>query len=95
MTECSRIVAVEAVVQGVLKLTWADGYEGVVDLGGPMSRGKMFEPLADPVYFKAVRLGDQGHSIYWGRPDDEDVDFAAERLRDLAQQQAALLAQAS
>lgn len=95
MTELPRILSAEPVVHGVLKLTWNDGYEGVVDLRGIMARGKVFEPLSNPDYFKAVRVGEYGHSIYWGEPDNEDVDFGAERLRQIAEQQAALLAHAN
>jgi hypothetical protein len=32
MTELPRILSVEPVIQGVLKLTWNDGFDGVVDL---------------------------------------------------------------
>ncbi len=95
MTELPRIVSAEPVVHGVLKLTWNDGYEGVVDLRGIMTRGEIFEPLASPDYFKAVQVSEYGHSIYWGQPDNEDVDFGADRLRQMAQEQAALLARAS
>ena len=95
MSELLRIVSAEPVVHGVLKLTWNDGYAGVVDLRGIMTRGKVFEPLASPDYFNAVRVSDHGHSIYWGEPNSEDVDFGAERLRQIAEQQAALLARAS
>lgn len=95
MTELPRILSVEPVVHGVLKLTWNDGYEGVVDLRGIIARGKVFEPLGNPDYFRGVRLSDYGHSIYWGEPDNEDVDFGADRLREIAEQQAALLAHAN
>lgn len=95
MNELFRIVSAEPVVHGVLKLTWNDGYAGVVDLRGIMTRGKVFELLANPDYFNAVRVSDYGHSIYWGEPDNEDVDFGADRLRQMAEEQAALLAQAS
>jgi len=95
MTELPRILSVEPVVHGVLKLTWNDGYEGVVDLRGIIARGKVFKPLNNPDYFRGVRLSDYGHSIYWGEADNEDVDFGADRLREIAEQQAALLAHAN
>jgi hypothetical protein len=94
MSEIPRILSVEPVVQGVLKLTWNDGYEGIVDLRGIIARGKVFAPLSAPDYFKGVRVGDHGHSIYWGEPDNEEVDFGADRLRQISEQQAALLAHA-
>ena len=95
MTKLSRILSVEPVVHGVLKLAWSDGYEGVVDLRGMIARGKLFQPLGDPEYFKNVRISEYGHSVYWGEADNEDIDFAADRLREIAQQQAALLAHAN
>jgi hypothetical protein len=52
----------------------------------------VFEPLSNPDYFRSVRLSDYGHSIYWGEADNEAVDFGADRLREIAEQQAALLA---
>ncbi len=92
MSEIPRILSAEPVVHGVLKLTWNDGYEGIVDLRGIMARGKVFAPLSDLVYFKGVRVSDHGHSIYWGEPDNEEIDFGADRLRQISEQQAALLA---
>jgi hypothetical protein len=94
MSELPRILSAEPVVHGVLKLAWTDGYEGVVDLRGIIARGRVFEPLANPEYFKRVRVSEYGHSIYWGEPDNEDVDFGADRLRQIAEHQAALLAHA-
>jgi hypothetical protein len=94
MTELPRILSAEPVVHGVLKLTWHDGYEGIVDLRGTITRGKIFGPLNDPEYFKTVRVSEYGHSIYWGEPDNEDADFGANRLREIAEQQAELLAHA-
>jgi Protein of unknown function (DUF2442) len=94
MSELPRILSAEPVVHGVLKLTWNDGYEGVVDLRGLIAKGKVFAPLSDPGYFKGVRVSEYGHSIYWGEPDNEDVDFGADRLREISEQQAALLAHA-
>jgi Protein of unknown function (DUF2442) len=95
MSEIPRILSAEPVVHGVLKLTWNDGYEGVVDLRGLMAKGKVFAPLSNPEYFKGVRVGDHGHSIYWGEADNEDVDFGSDRLREISEQQAALLAHAN
>jgi Protein of unknown function (DUF2442) len=95
MNEIPRILSAEPVVHGVLKLTWNDGYEGIVDLRGIIAKGKIFAPLSNPEYFKRVRLSEYGHSVYWGEPDNEDVDFGADRLRQISEQQAALLAHAN
>jgi hypothetical protein len=92
MSDVLHITAVEPVVQGVLKLAWDDGYEGIVDLRGIIADGEIFEHIRDPENFKEVRLESYGHSVYWGEEGDEIVDFGCDRLRELAEQQAALLA---
>jgi hypothetical protein len=93
MNDILRITLVEPV--GVLKLVWNDRYEGVVDLRGIIADGDIFRRIRNPDNFKMVRLAKYGHSIYWGNEDDEEVDFGCDRLRELAEEQAALLAHAS
>lgn len=95
MTDILRITTAEAVLPGVLKLVWNDGYQGIVDLRGIIARGPIFEPIRNPENFTNVRVAEYGHSIYWGDADDEDVDFGCDRLREIAEEQAALLARAS
>jgi hypothetical protein len=95
MSDLARITAAEAVVPGVLKLTWNDGYEGVVDLRGIIADGEIFEHIRNPENFKKVRIASCGHSIYWGEEGNEEVDFGCDRLREIAEEQAALLARAS
>jgi Protein of unknown function (DUF2442) len=94
MNDILRITLAEPVVQGVLKLVWNDGYEGVVDLRGIIASGDIFRHIRNPDNFKMVRVAPYGHSIYWGREEDEEVDFGSDRLRELAEEQAALLAHA-
>ena len=95
MRRILRITGAEAVLPGVLKLTWNDGYEGVVDLRGVIADGEIFEHIRDPENFKKVRVEGYGHSIYWGEEGNEEVDFGCDRLREMAEEQAALLARAS
>ena len=94
MSSILRIIAAEAVLPGVLKLAWSDGYEGVVDLRGVIANGEIFEPIRDSEHFKQVRVETYGHSIYWGEEGNEEVDFGCDRLREMAEEQAALLARA-
>ena len=89
-----RPQAAEAVLPGVLKLSWNDGYEGIVDLRGIIAEGDLFATLRDPELFRKVRVAEFGHSIFWGDEGSEDVDFGCDRLREIAEQQAALLARA-
>jgi hypothetical protein len=95
MSDMLRITAAEAVMHGVLQLAWSDGYEGIVDLRGIMAEGELFEHIRSPENFKNVRVESYGHSIYWGSEDDEEVDFGCDRLREIAEEQAAMLARAS
>ena len=84
-----RITDVSVVMFGVLKLTWSDGYEGVVDLRAYIADGDIFTPIRDPTSFASVKLAEWGHSIYWGEQDNEDVDFGADQLRRWSEQQEA------
>jgi len=90
-----RIAALEVVLPGVLKLAWNDGYEGIVDLRGIIAEGGVFEQIRNPENFRKVRLESYGHHIYWGEEGNEEVDFGCDRLRELAEEQAALLARVS
>jgi hypothetical protein len=94
MSDILRILKVEPVLHGVLKVTWNDGYEGVVDLRGVMGDGEIFEHIRDPENFKQVGVESHGHSIYWGEEGNEEVDFGCDGLREMAEEQAALLARA-
>jgi Protein of unknown function (DUF2442) len=95
MSDILRITSAEAVLPGVLKLAWNDGHEGIVDLRGIIADGEIFEPIRKPENFKEVRVASYGHSIYWGEEGNEIVDFGCDRLREIAEEQAALLARAS
>ena len=94
LNDILRITAAEAVLPGVLKLTWNDGYEGIVDLRSIIAEGEIFEYVRDPENFRKVHVERYGHSIYWGEEGNEEVDFGCDRLREIAQEQAALIAHA-
>src|SRR5207248_647305 len=95
MSDILRITAAEAVLPGVLKLAWNDGYEGIIDLRGIIAEGEIFEHLRNPESFGKVRVERYGHSIYWGEEGNEEVDFGCDRLREIAQEQASVIAHAS
>jgi hypothetical protein len=57
------LVSVEAVAPHRLRLRFADGVEGIVDLSDDLW-GEMFEPLKDPNYFGRVRLGEDGAPVW-------------------------------
>ena len=91
-----RAVSVEAIMPGVLKMSWADGYVGLVDVRPVIKTGPIFAFLRDdPVAFADVRLEPHGHCVYWLDPEGNEVDFGADTLRRRAERQAAILELAS
>jgi len=76
-----RIRSVAPVIHGVLKLTFLDGYEGVVDLRPLIAKGKIFAWLQEPANFEKVRLDEYGHSISWVDASGYEIDLGADSLR--------------
>jgi hypothetical protein len=64
-----RPIVVEPLEGYRLRLRYADGVEGVIDLSGDVGRG-VFAPLADPAFFQGVHLGQHGQ-IAWS----EDIEI--------------------
>jgi hypothetical protein len=85
-----RIVSVEPVIYGVIKLVWNDGFEGVVDLRPVISDGEVFEYLRNPTNFPKVAVSEYGHSIFWIDDTGYEIDFGADQLREDAAKQAEL-----
>jgi Protein of unknown function (DUF2442) len=90
MKKLSRIVTAELVIHGVLKLVFADGYQGVVDLRPIVARGRIFKWLQKPKNFSKVRLEEYGHHIYWIDDKGQEIDLGADGLRRDAEKQAEL-----
>ena len=91
MNDMRVIRSAEFVLHGVLKLTFDDGYEGLVDFRPFMAIGKVFTPLREPDVFRRYFVEVSGFSLGWGNPDDPDIDFGADRLWEIAHEQADLL----
>ena len=85
-----RILSAQPVIHGVLKISWNDGYDGVVDLRPTIARGKIFTHLQNPKNFAKVRVSEYGHSIEWINDKGEEIDFGADTLRSKAENQARL-----
>jgi hypothetical protein len=83
-----RLTSVESVIHGVLKVSFDDGYVGVVDLRPWIAQGKIFTWLQSPENFNAVRLNEYGHSISWFDANGYEIDMAADTLRRDAERQA-------
>ena len=90
-----RIVSVEPVIHGVLKIAWNGRYVGLVDLRPTIARGRVFSYLQKPKNFEKVQVTEYGHSIEWVNDKGEQIDFGADSLREKAEKQAALIALAS
>jgi Protein of unknown function (DUF2442) len=96
MTEIVRMQSVEPIVNGVLKVTWQDGFIGVVDVRSVLAQGDMFAFLRnDPNRFNAVALEEYGYKIFWLDDDGDEIDFGSQSLRDRAERQAEILRLAS
>ena len=92
MSDVIRMKSVESVLFGVVKITWLDGYEAIVDLRPVISEGEMLEFLRrSPDRFDEAKLSEFGHSIYWLNDEGDEIDFGAESLRRRAERQAAIL----
>jgi len=91
-----RMKSVEAILFGVVKIAWIDGYEAIVDLRPVIAEGEMFEFLrCAPHRFGEVKLSEFGHSIYWLDDEGDEIDFGADSLRRRAERQAAILSLAN
>jgi hypothetical protein len=88
MKKLPRISSVAPVIHGVLKLSFIDGYDGVLDLRPLIAKGRIFTWLQEPVNFEKVRLDEYGHSISWVDDDGYEIDLGADSLRRECQRQA-------
>ena len=87
MTLLPRIAAVVPVIQGVLKVVFTDGYEGVVDLRPIIDKGRAFTWLQQPDNFQKVEIDEFGHSVRWINAAGQEIDISADSLRRDAQLQ--------
>jgi hypothetical protein len=71
-----RLTAVEPLERFRLRLAYADGAEGVVDLSDLAGRG-VFALWNEPGTFEAVRVTPSG-AVAWG--DEDEVDLCPDAL---------------
>ena len=74
-----RITAARMLPGYHLRLAFADGARGVVDLAPLVARGGVYEAIAAAP--EAVSIGPRGRSVAWVGADGEPVDFCADALR--------------
>jgi hypothetical protein len=73
--ELPVVTGVEPLEDYRLKLTFADGTSGEVDLSAELW-GEVFEPLRDPAVFREVRVDEEMGTVVW----PNGADMAPETL---------------
>ena len=73
-----KIVEAEYAGAYLIRVRFADGVEGEVDLSQELD-GEMFEPLRDRQLFKQLKLDADTHTIVW----PNGADLAPEFVRSL------------
>ncbi len=79
-----QVSSVKATAGYRLHIVWADGSETGVDLSGVLARFEPFAALRDEKMFGTAKPVDRGLAIEW----DNGLDYAAVRLREIADIQA-------
>jgi hypothetical protein len=74
----NKLVAVEIPRFPLVKLTYSDGFEAVLDFAEKNSWGDAMAPLRDPAVFQSAHVGSDGISLEWIAPDGNEIDFCAE-----------------
>ena len=90
MTDIPRLVIAQPILQGILKIKWDDGYEGIVDLRPVLSRGGVFSFLDVPDQFNAFSIGENGHALVWIDDEGREIDIGSDALRRRAETQTEL-----
>jgi hypothetical protein len=88
MKKLPCIIEAQPVINGVPKVKFDDGYEGVVDLRPLIAKGKVFAWLAAPEHFAAVRVDEFGHSVSWLDNVGYAIELSADSLRRDSERQA-------
>jgi len=76
-----RIVSAEVIGYPHVRLTFADGFVTIFDVGWAIDGGNAFAPLRDEKLFATVHPGEGGYSLEWIDPDGHELDFGADTLR--------------
>lgn len=78
-----RIVSLEPAGTYSIKVRFADGVEGEIDLAQELD-GEMFEPLRDPQLFAQFRLDPATRTIVWPNGADLAPEFVRQIMRAVA-----------
>ena len=86
MMDMQRIVTAETLAGLRMRLVFADGFQGIVDLSALTARGGVL--AADPAGFPAgFSVSDHGRVLAWRDADGDEVDLCADALRQMAEEQ--------
>ena len=78
-----KLISAEYVGRYTLRIRFADGCEGELDLESELW-GEVFEPLLDPEVFRRFTLNEELNTVTW----PSGADFAPEFLYEKAAEQA-------
>jgi len=79
-----RVIGVAYVRDFTLRIRFADGVEGEIDLSGELD-GPIFQPLKDCAVFQQVQVNSELHTIVWPNGADFAPEFLYERVHIPAQ----------
>ncbi|MBY0308419.1 MAG: DUF2442 domain-containing protein [Phycisphaerales bacterium] len=72
----AQILKIQTLPRHRIRLTFADGVEGVIDISENIGRGGVFAPLKKTQLFEQVRITERGRAIEW----PGQVDMCADAL---------------
>ena len=72
----TKITTIEVLPGFHLKITYVNGKSIQVDFSDKIQAGTVTAPLADPTFFKQVKISCDGRAIEW----PGEVDFCADAL---------------
>lgn len=91
MNKCPLITAVQINGNMQLIITWSSGETLNLDLSGTIRQHSAFAQLSDPAFFSLVTIEEWGHGLDW----PNGLDLGADRLYQLAREQAGLFSPAA
>jgi hypothetical protein len=80
------VVEAEAVILGVIKLVFDDGYEAILDLR-PQIEKEIGKSLAGWKDFATAQVKESGGHIFWTDITGYPIELPADRLRHAAEKQ--------
>ena len=68
------VVSVQPLSGHLLRLTFDDGVEGIVDVAAMVQFTGVFDPLNDPAFFAQVKVNAELGTVCWPNQADLDSD---------------------